>query len=138
MPAITDPSSTFGTRLLRLRRAAGQSAERLAQQLGLHRNSIVAYESGAQEPSVAIVSALRETDMDWIYLLTGETQRDFVAERIDWKLVEEIWTKMETQLAASKQRVSIEKKFLVLRSVYSETKSRMNTDLLDRMLRVAA
>lgn len=133
-------SSTFGSRLIELRRKAGLSAERLAALLGLHRNSIVGYERDLKEPGIGIVSGLKETELDWVYLLTSQPLGEFVADHIQWNLIAEIWTSIEAKCGGRKKKLTTEQKLEVLKFVYrAEIGRRRGVSIsVDDALRMAA
>lgn len=110
--------STFGSRLLELRRKAGLSAEKLAAQLGLHRNSIVGYERDLKEPAIGILLGLDAAGLDWVYALRGEPVDEFVADRIRWDLVIEILSVVDAKNAALKKKLTAAQRMAVLRMVY--------------------
>lgn len=132
--------SSFGSRLLEVRRGLGVSAEQFSKSLGLHRNTVVAYEADLKEPSISIVSSLNDADIDWIYVLSGQHRDDLVSEHFDWDLLQRIWISIEAVVAKKGGAIPVEKRFAVARVIYKQAvhDERKMPSLLDDVLRVAA
>lgn len=116
MGACMANGTTFGERLLELRREAGLSAEKLARGLGLHRNSVFAYERNTKVPALSLLAGLDAAGLDWIYALRGEKTDVFVADRIDWDVVLEIVAAIEQRREA--RTLSAAQKKALLQVVY--------------------
>lgn len=86
---------TFGSRLHQVRRAAGLTAERLAELLGVHRRSVVGWERDEKCPSVAIVDGLADAQLDWVYVLRGDRKAVFAGHALNWDLLIDINTRLD-------------------------------------------
>lgn len=69
-------SSLVGARIIRSRKALGLNQTELAQVIGVHRTTLVAFEGGTREPSATelyIIAAACNIEPDW--LLTGKERQ---------------------------------------------------------------
>jgi phage repressor protein C with HTH and peptisase S24 domain/DNA-binding XRE family transcriptional regulator len=70
-------SNTLGARIRAVRDELSLSRERFAQEMGVHKNTIIRYESGERVPDADFLSAMCERwrDIDSAWLLTGKRER---------------------------------------------------------------
>lgn len=130
----------FGARLRSLRKAADLSAEKLATALGIHRNSVVGYESGGKEPGISILRGLHSAGLDWVYFASGQTRQEFTNSNFDWDLLAEIYSRIEARQLDGKLNLTPSQKSAAAKTVYLQATYRqgLSDDILSDTLKVAA
>lgn len=83
---------TIGQRIKAVRRSAGLGQEAFAGALGYSRRSLIAWETGAVEPPIAILLKLRndfDVDPEWIVMGEDETPRSHYGP-VDWERFDQL------------------------------------------------
>lgn len=89
-------TSTVGSRLREVRQLAGLSQEAFSAQLGIARPTLGAYESGRNEPGISLLVSLHASGHDAVYVALGQRSATFAASVVDWPLVIEMATVVQT------------------------------------------